>query len=187
MWKRIALLLAFAAAFNSPARAAPESWLEVHSPNFIVVSNADEKQARHIADQLERMREIFQTLYPEADAGPESPIVALALKDKKSFQTLEPEAYLAKGQLDLAGLFLNAPDKNYILLRMDAEGEHPYATIYHEYTLFRVRKDFNWLPLWASTGVAEFFENTRLGPKTFTWASLATTTLSTCGKIASCR
>ena len=56
------------------------------------------------------------------------------MKDKKAFQALEPEAYLAKGQLELAGLFLRAPDKNYVLLRLDAQGEHPYATVYHEYT-----------------------------------------------------
>jgi hypothetical protein len=44
----------------------------------------------------------------------------LAVKDKKDFQSLEPEAYLAKGQLELAGLFLRAPDKNCVLLRLDA-------------------------------------------------------------------
>ena len=161
--KQVALLLAFTATLS--AHAAQEAWLEVRSPNFIVVSNADEKQARHIADQLERMRAIFETLYPESNAGPEFPIVALALKDKKSFQTLEPEAYLAKGQLDLAGLFLAVPDKSYILLRLDAQGEHPYATIYHEYTHFRVRKNSDWLPLWVNEGLAEFFQNTEIAGK----------------------
>jgi tetratricopeptide (TPR) repeat protein len=156
--KQVALLLAFTATVN--ARAAQEAWLEVRSPNFIVVSNADEKQARRIADQLERMRAVFETLYPEPNSGPELPIVTLALRDKKSFQTLEPESYLAKGQLDLAGLFLAVPDKNYILLRLDAQGEHPYATIYHEYTHFRVRKNSDWLPLWVNEGLAEFFQNT---------------------------
>jgi Tfp pilus assembly protein PilF len=129
------------------------------------VSNGGEKQARHVAGQLERMRSVFQTLFPAPSADSGSPIVALALKDKKSFQTLEPEAYLAKGQLDLAGLFLNAPDKNYILLRMDAEGEHPYATIYHEYTHFRVRNTSDWLPLWVNEGLAEYFQNTEIWGK----------------------
>jgi tetratricopeptide (TPR) repeat protein len=165
MLMRIALLLAFTAALNASARETPESWLELRSPNFIVVSNGSDKQARHIADQLERMRSVFQTLYPESNADFGSPIVALALKDRKSFQTLEPEAYLAKGQLDLAGLFLAAPDKNYILLRLDAEGEHPYATIYHEYTHFRVRKNSDWLPLWVNEGLAEFFQNTEIEDK----------------------
>ena len=31
------------------------------------------------------------------------------------------------GQLKLGGLFLRASDKNYVLMRVDAEGEHPYS------------------------------------------------------------
>ncbi len=165
MLKRIALLLVFTAAFNLRASEAPEHWLEVRSPNFIVVSNASEKQARHIADQMERMRSICDTLFPGSSADMGAPIVAIAVKDKKSLQTLEPEAYLAKGQVDLAGLFLTAPDKSYILLRLDAGGDHPYATIYHEYTHFRVRRDSAWLPLWINEGYAEFFQNTEIENK----------------------
>ena len=60
-------------------------------------------------------------------------IIVLALKDRKSFRTVEPEAYLAKNQLDLAGLFLSAPDKNYILLRLDAgRATDPFSTLVHE-------------------------------------------------------
>jgi hypothetical protein len=165
MLKRIALLLVFTAAFNARGSEAPEHWLEVRSPNFIIVSNASEKQARHIADQLERMRSIRDTLFPGSIDDQGSPIVAIAVKDKKSLQTLEPEAYLAKGQVDLAGLFLTAPDKSYILLRLDAGGDHPYATIYHEYTHFRVRRDSAWLPLWINEGYAEFFQNTEIENK----------------------
>ncbi len=161
--KQVALLLAFTATLS--ASEAPEAWLEVRTPNFIVVSNGGEKQARHVAGQLERMRSVLQALFPEPSAGSESPIVVLAAKDKKSFQTLEPEAYLAKGQLNLAGLFLGTPDKNYILLRLDADGDHPYATIYHEYTHFRMRKDADWLPLWVNEGLAEFFENSEIEAK----------------------
>jgi len=89
----------------------------------------------------------------------------LALKDKKSFQSLEPEAYLAKGQLDLAGYFMRAPDKNYILLRLDAQGEHPYATVYHEYTHYMLRDASEWIPLWLNEGLAEFYQNTDIEEK----------------------
>jgi len=66
-------------------------------------------------------------------------VVVLAIKDKKDFQSLEPEAYLEKGQLDLAGLFLRARDKNYALMRLDAQGAHPHATVYHEYTHHKIQ------------------------------------------------
>lgn len=156
------LLLTIFAALVASARDQPENWLEVRSPHFRVLSNASEKQARHVADQFERMRIVFQADVPQANLDPGSPIVVLAVRDKKDFHSLEPEAYLAKGQLDLAGLFLRAPDKNYMLIRLDAQGEHPYATVYHEYTHLLSSRAAEWLPLWLNEGLAEFYQNTEI-------------------------
>jgi len=156
------LLIAFMAVL---VHAKTDEWMEVRTPHFVVVTNASEKQARHVADQFERMRFVFHKAFPNAHVDPGSPIVVLALKDKKGFQALEPEAYLAKGQLQLAGLFLRAPDKNYVLLRLDAEGEHPYSTVYHEYTHLLVSRAEEWLPLWLNEGLAQFYENTDIHDK----------------------
>ncbi len=165
MPRHVFLLLTVFAALAAAARDKPENWLEVHSPHFVVLSNSNEKQARHVADQFERMRVVFHAVFPQAHVDAGSPIMVLAIRDKKDFQELEPEAYLAKGQLDLAGLFLRAPDKNYILLRLDAEGEHPYATVYHEYTHFLSSRAEEWLPLWLNEGLAEFYQNTEIRDK----------------------
>lgn len=158
-----AFLLLFATLTTSAANSN-QHWLEVRSPNFVVLTDSNEKQARRIAAQFEQMRAVFHKLLPNATADAGSPIIVLALKDKKGFQALEPAPYLAKGQLDLAGLFLRAPDKNYILLRLDAEGEHPFATVYHEYTHLMMSKA-TWLPLWLNEGLAEFYQNTDIGEK----------------------
>jgi tetratricopeptide (TPR) repeat protein len=163
MPRRIFLFLTLFAAAAILAHAKPENWLEVRSPHFILLSDSNEKQARHVADQFERMRSVFQAVFPHAQVDPASPIVVLAVKDKKDFQALEPAAYLAKGQLDLAGLFLRAPDKNYVLLRLDAAGEHPYSTVYHEYTHLLSSKAE--LPLWLDEGLAEFYETTEIRDK----------------------
>jgi hypothetical protein len=56
MSKPIFWLLMVFAALVAPAREKPENWLEVRSPHFIVLSDSNEKQARHVADQFERMR-----------------------------------------------------------------------------------------------------------------------------------
>jgi Tfp pilus assembly protein PilF len=164
MLKRIFLLLTVFAALAAPAAGKEENWLEVHSPHFTVLSNSSEKQARHVADQFERMRFVFHTVLP-GSVDPEVPIIVLAVRDKNDFQALEPEAYRSKGQIDLAGLFLRAPDKNYVLLRLDAQGEHPYATVYHEYTHLLSRRGEQGLPLWLDEGLAEFYQNTELRGK----------------------
>jgi tetratricopeptide (TPR) repeat protein len=153
-----ALPLLFCVGFGSAADR-PENWLQVSSQHFTILTDGSEKDARHIADQFERMRTIFHAGFPNMQVDPPIPIVVIAVKNSKDFRALEPEAYLAKGSLELAGLFLRAPDKNYVLLRMDAQGEHPYATVYHEYTHLLFSKA-EWLPLWLNEGLAQFYENT---------------------------
>lgn len=129
MWKRAVLLFLPLATVFTSARDKQQNWIEVQSPHFLVITNGSEKQARHAAGQFERMRMVFHLQFPEMHVDPPSPIIAIAVKDEKDFRALEPADYLGKGQLKLAGLFLRAADKNYILLRLDAEGDHPYATV----------------------------------------------------------
>ena len=148
------------------ARDKNENWLQITSPHFVVITNSSEKQGRRIADQFERMRSLFQVLFPriQMDASG-APVIVVAVKDEKDMRALEPAEYLAKGSLTLGGLFLSSPDKNYVLMREDASGEHPYAVIYHEYTHFLQRKAAEWMPLWMNEGLAEFFQNTDIEQK----------------------
>jgi tetratricopeptide (TPR) repeat protein len=138
--------------------ASTITWLQVTTPHFTVISDAGEKQARHIAGQFERMHAVFQKLLPGAKSAPDSPIIVLAVKNRRDFQTLVPASYLSKGSLDLAGLFLESNYRNYILVRLDTEGEHPYSTVYHEYTHYITRHLD--LPIWLNEGIAEFYQNT---------------------------
>jgi tetratricopeptide (TPR) repeat protein len=164
MCKSLSVLVLLFASLPVFAANSPQHWVQVTSPHFVVITDSNEKQARHIAAQFEQMRSVFHTLIPKAASDVGTPITVLALKDRKGFQAVEPAAYLAKNQLDLAGLFMTAPDRNYILLRLDAQGEHPFDTVYHEYTHFMFRKD-TWLPLWLNEGLAEFYQNTDIQEK----------------------
>ncbi len=145
--------------------ASPEPWIEARSEHFRVLTDSNEKQARRVLDQFERMRWMFHALFPKGNVDPVEPIVVVAAKNTKSFQALEPASYLAKGQLKLAGLFMRVYDKNYILLRLDAEFEHPFASVYHEYTHLQFSGDAAWMPLWLNEGLAEFIQNTDIRNK----------------------
>ena len=159
MSKRLFLLLPALAAVLASARDKAENWTEVHSTHFTVLTNSSEKQGRRIAGQFERMRLVFHVAFPKLQIDPESPIVVLAIKDKEDFWALEPETYLAKGSLELNGLFLRASDKNYVLMRLDAAGGHPYSVVYHEYTHLLLSKAAK-MPLWLNEGLAQFYQNT---------------------------
>ena len=161
----LAVLAVFAFTASTGWGATSESWLELRSPHFTVVTDTGEKQARHIADQFEHMRWVFQTLFPKANVDPAVPMVVIAVKDRKEFQALEPPAYLSKGQIELAGSFLHGPDKNYILVRLDAQQDHPFAVVYHEYTHVLTSGAADWMPLWLNEGLAEFFQNTDIHDK----------------------
>lgn len=159
------LPLVILATALAPARDKAENWIEVRSPHFTVITNSNEKQGRRVADQFERMRSVFHVAFPKLQIDPGSPIVVLAIKDEKDFKALEPAAYLAKGSLKLGGLFLRAADKNYVLMRLDAEGEHPYSVIYHEYTHLLLSRSAEWMPLWLNEGLAEFYQNSDIHEK----------------------
>jgi TonB family protein len=150
------------AAFAVSAVAQADTWLEVSTPHFSVVSNAGEKDARHTALQFERMRSVFARVLPDANIDTATPIVVLAVQDKKNFQALEPAVYLGKGQINIVGLFLHAPEKNFVLLLLNAPGQHPYAPIYHEYAHFVQSRTVDWMPLWLEEGWAEFYQTAEI-------------------------
>ena len=152
-----ALLLSAATSLAAPN--APH-WVELRSPHFLVVTDSTEKDARRIAGQFERTRAVFHALFPAIteDTGQTT---ILAFKDKKGLQALEPANYVAKGQSEPAGIFLHSTDTNFIVLRLDIGNlpEHPYATVYHEYTHL-LTSNSAWLPVWINEGLAEFYQNT---------------------------
>jgi tetratricopeptide (TPR) repeat protein len=155
------LMLTSAAGARGPAA---ERWLQARSTHFVVLTDSSEKDARRLACEFERMHLVFHTLFPTKGDDSDPPIVVVALKDRKGMQSLEPEAYLGKGRIDLSGFFLRAEDKNYILVRLDAPEEHAFANVYHEYTHYMLRKA-EWLPLWLNEGLAQFYENTDIDGK----------------------
>jgi tetratricopeptide (TPR) repeat protein len=164
MLRRIALLCLLVSA-SAWARDNGSGWIEARSPHFTVVTNAGDRQGRHVLAQFERMRWVFQSSLPGANLDPANPIVVIAVKSQKDMDALEPAVYLAKGQVSLGGLFSRSTDKNYILVRLDVEGEHPWSFVYHEYTHLVEGTAAEWMPLWLNEGLAEFFQNTEVQDK----------------------
>jgi hypothetical protein len=162
MFGRILRSLLLFAAFVPSAGAQDLPWLEVTTPHFVVISNSTEKEARRAGIQFERMRSVFGRIFPDTNIDTAAPIVVLAVQDKRNLQALEPPAYLGKGQLNIVGLFLRTPEKNYVLILLNAPGEHPYAPIYHEYAHFVQSRTGEWMPSWLTEGWAEFYQTAEI-------------------------
>jgi TonB family protein len=150
--------------FSSLAQAKHENWVEVRSPNFIVVSNAGEKQARKSALQFEQIRAVFRQSLTIASHHPTPVITVVAVKDEGSMRELLPE-YWAKGHSHPAGMFASRLDQFYALVQLDAQGSHPYENFYHEYYHAISLPYVPNLPLWLAEGLAEFFGHTDIEDK----------------------
>ncbi|HUB29106.1 MAG TPA: hypothetical protein VL967_05385 [Terracidiphilus sp.] len=162
---RIAALACGIALLCAPALPAKEqSWVEVRSPHFIVISNAGEKQARETAIHLEQVRTFFRQVITVAQNAPSPTIIVFAVKDENSLRDLLPE-YWAKGHGHPAGIFLGGFYQFYAAVELDAPGGNPYLPIYHEYYHSLTVPYMPNLPVWIAEGFAEFFGNSEIDDK----------------------
>lgn len=151
------------------SRAANRStWIQVRSPNFIVVTNDKEKHARLVAREFELIRAVFLEYFGRTGRT-DPPITILAAKDEPTLHSLIPEFWEKKNSMHPAGIFLNGVDANYVLLRLDIslnqEAFVPFEAVYHEYVHYLMRRLRSQLPLWMVEGLAEFYGNTRIESK----------------------
>jgi Tfp pilus assembly protein PilF len=157
----------------------PQTWCELRSPNFIVVTNANEKQARGVAYQFEMIRAVFRKYFGLGNSSKDQPVIIIAAKDQNTLRALLPEYWVKKGLAHPAGIYLSGPEKNYVGLRLDVnmnqEASEPYEPVYHEYVHYLMRRMISRLPLWMTEGLAEVYGNTRVeGKKVYVGAPSTT-------------
>jgi len=156
-------LILFVAIMCVPAAAVDETWTEVRSPNFIVVSNASVKEAQNVARSFEQFRLLIRKSIPGLSADPGSPLTILAVKGEREFLTLLGVEKLARGEVKRSGWFISGPERKFVAIRLDVPEERRYQTIYHEYTHLLVNLNFGSIPVWLNEGLAEFYGNTTVG------------------------
>ena len=161
---RLSSILALLSLLLAPPSRADhhETWIEVRSPHFTVLSNAGEHEGRLTAQQFEEIRAMFEQRYPKLRVDGGKPTVIFALKNEDSLKLFLPGYGTDKDAMRLSGLYRLSYDKNYALVRTDVRGTSPfpYHTLYHEYTHAYFRLNYRGLPLWLNEGIAEFYGNT---------------------------
>jgi len=145
-----------------PPSAAKDSWTEVRSPHFSVISNAGEKEARRTADQFEQFREVFHSSFPTLRLDLGRPLIIFALKNEDSLKILLPGYWEVKGHAHPAGIYVSGEERDFVALRTNIEGDNPYEVVYHEYAHAILNLNFRDLPVWLSEGLAEYFGNSRI-------------------------
>lgn len=152
-----AILTASLAIYCPIPTAARDAWVEVRSPNFSVLSNAGEKEARRAADQFEQFRGVIQATLPQIRVDLGKPLVIFAVKNEDSLKILLPEYWEQKGHVHPAGFYSPGEERHMVAVRTNLEGEIPYEVVYHEYTHAIMDLNFRGLPVWLGEGLAEFY------------------------------
>jgi tetratricopeptide (TPR) repeat protein len=155
-------LLLVAIGWQPAAAASKDTWIEVRSPNFTVISNAGEKEARKIADQFEQFREVFHNSFPKLRVDLGKPLIIFAVKNEDSLKALLPAYWEVKGHAHPAGLYAPGEERHFVAVRTNTEGDNPYEVVYHEYTHAIMNLNFRGLPVWLGEGLAEFFGNSAI-------------------------
>jgi Tfp pilus assembly protein PilF len=147
---------------------AKDTWNEVQSPNFTVITNGGVSEARKIAGQFEQFRELFKTIFPNMRLDLGKPLVIFALKNEDSMKLFLPGYWEVKGRVRPDGIYVPGEDKHFVAVRTDVQGDFPYHVVYHEYTHAIMNLNFQGLPIWFGEGIAEYFGNATLTDKDVT-------------------
>jgi Tfp pilus assembly protein PilF len=142
-----------------------DTWIEVQSPHFTVISNAGDKEARKVADQFEEFREVFHTTFPNWRLELGKPLIIFAVRNEDSLRALLPAYWEEKNRAHPAGIYIAGEDRHYVALRTNVETENPYQVVYHEYTHAILNLNFRELPVWLNEGLAEFYANSIIEDK----------------------
>src|SRR5687768_11295994 len=131
---RLACLVALCTSI--PAAVQAQSFLEVSSPNFTVISDAGEKRARDVAWQFEQIRGAILAGWPWARATLDRPVTVVAARNEATMKALLPRLFASGGNgTNTSSLLTEAPDRYTIILRSDVKGAdtdalNPYSAAY---------------------------------------------------------
>src|SRR5260221_12901940 len=116
-------------AFCPIVFAGEPQWIEVHSPNFSVVTDAGEKRGREVAMRFEQMRAVYGILITKAKVNLPIPLQIVAFRNTKEMRRVAP---IFNGKpTQVAGLFQGGQDRSFIMLDMSVE--NPWSVVFHEY------------------------------------------------------
>lgn len=160
---RLSLIATLSTLLSAPAQAE-QTWREVRSPHFHVITDGSVKDGLHVANEFEQMRFVFATLFHQKEFESGAPLTIIAARNLDTFRALDPDLYKAQGNR-IAGEFHRGWEKQFALVRLDTFEGQNQAVVFHEYTHSVLHANFQWLPTWLDEGLAEFYSYTRFDGK----------------------
>lgn len=163
--RRSWLWLLVAWGVTGGSATAAETWLEVKTASFTVVSNAGEKAARRTAREFEQVQAAYRKVWPWARISSGRPTLILAFKNKNTLRRWAPGYFEVKGGIDVVSGTAHGPDRQFLLLRTDSRPRDievtPNYNLYRAYVRLLLSNSFERrLPFWLASGLREVLGNT---------------------------
>ena len=137
--------------------AAKDNWTSVHSRNFLLLGNAEEKELRRTVEKFEQFRAVIARLFIRPALNEQTPIRVIVFKNQAAYRPFMP-VWQGKTN-EVAGYFLSGQDVHYISLPADFRGKNPYAIVFHEYVHALNHDNIGKIPAWLNEGLAEFYSS----------------------------
>ena len=146
-------LIAFALLSLAPCEASA-GWTQLRSRNFLFIGDASERTIRATAQKVEQFREVMLRAIPGAPATSPVPTVVVVFGNDAAFSPYKPR--FEGRPVDVAGLFVQNDDINYILVNA-AASDRAFKVVFHEYSHFLLGNWAQAVPLWMNEGMAEVY------------------------------
>ncbi len=155
---RFASLLALT-LLTLPARA--QTWIEVRSPHFSVVTDAGERRGREVALQFEQMRAVFGAQLQRQRVSIPVPVQVIAVRDNKGMRLFLP--WFKGKPTEAMGIYLASEARNFILLDLSFDGR--WRTVFYGFAHLLLDANYPPAQTWFDEGFAEYFSTIRVSNK----------------------
>ena len=147
-------------------RIAKDRWLEVHSENFIIITDAKEKIARSLVRDLENFRYFIHFMQKRQVIDSPPPLKIFAIQNARTFKALDlPEQW---GGVFLKRIHEDIAIANITNFKLSQEkAGWGNQVLLHEYFHYASRTFFeaSHYPLWYSEGEADYFGTFRFADR----------------------
>lgn len=169
----LAVVLALlAAAPASPVRAADaarpapaiprevldKEWLRLETPRFVMFAETSPREARRVADRLERLSEVLLLTSPALRSETTKPACVFLIRSRTALDAYRPR--LDGKPQDLSGFFHGGRATDYLTVQASDKGTTDFVAL-HEYVHLVLHSALPEIPLWLNEGMAEYYATIR--------------------------
>ena len=155
-----------------PVLSHAQEYVEVKTPNFTVISDTGETQAREIAEHFEQVRSAFGIFFNKQSLSVPVPLTIFAFKNSRDFQQFVPK-FADKTRGMWPGTVRNGEDENLIAYDTSVAAENRRAVAPltgrefadREYVKLLIAGNFPPVPRWYEEGVIEYCSSLRVTSK----------------------